>query len=605
MKPPPISDRFIFADEAKLAAQLSCALATPCVYLPVCDGPRMQRPDHEFEVLRRHNAAGRVRAKQAFMVGLPDNAFEALSRSLNSRRNVPCHRISSYTDIVRTTGQQRNRDVLRWGRDRIGVGLLRALRAGQDIMFDDGASPYEWVAAQAGHIVVCEEGEEIAQVIAANYAYALNAGLFLIPEVDKDQAEDLLEAFYKVNDGSGFSPADAQARLIQELLALCGSLPVPDGGSITFVGKLPFGFAYPEHPSTHLFEYPDLGCAVVNGFVAEQPEKPGIGVVVLVDPGTTPAPEIQAAIDLLGPRGAFIRVYQDQAADVRNVSDALEHFPFDLLIIATHCGDSSGYRWTYEFTDSEGRHRTFVVDLAIGVARTDDPNILKVGQYMRYISLDGVDWTDRRAKSELYVGTALHDFNERLRAGPDELKPIQKTTVDRVVGSAAMRMSDSNLLFGQRSMADVGTPIIINNACLSWHMLAGNMMYAGARAYIGTLFPITPFEAAPIVTKLLYEHWDKPLAVALWSAQRDVYGSDARRPYVVAGVFPQRLRVEPADYPERIRRRLAGSLAGWREMLARIDPADSKRLTAVEEIIKVYQRELEHFTELRGDLKKG
>jgi len=184
MKPPPISDRFIFADEAKLAAQLSCALATPCVYLPVCDGPRMQRPDHEFEVLRRHNAAGRVRAKQGFMVGLPDNAFEALSRSLNSRRNVPCHRISSYTDIVRTTGQQRNRDVLRWGRDRIGVGLLRALRAGQDIMFDDGASPYEWVAAQAGHIVVCEEGEEIAQVIAANYAYALNAGLFLIPEVD-------------------------------------------------------------------------------------------------------------------------------------------------------------------------------------------------------------------------------------------------------------------------------------------------------------------------------------------------------------------------------------------------------------------------------------
>jgi hypothetical protein len=164
MKCPRISDRFVFADDAKLATQLSWALSAPGVYFPVCDGPRMQRPDHEYEVLRRHNALGRAPSSQAFMAGLSDIAFEALSRSLNSRRNVPCHRIS---------------------------GLLKALRAGQDIVFDERASPFEWVAFQAGHIVVCEEGEEIAQIIAANYAYALDAGLFLIPEVDKAQADDL------------------------------------------------------------------------------------------------------------------------------------------------------------------------------------------------------------------------------------------------------------------------------------------------------------------------------------------------------------------------------------------------------------------------------
>jgi hypothetical protein len=89
---------------------------------------------------------------------------------------------------------------------------------------------------------------------------------------------------------------------------------------------------------------------------------------------------------------------------------------------------------------------------------------------------------------------------------------------------------------------------------------------------------VTPFEAAPVVTKILDEHWNKPLPVALWSAQRDVYGSDLRRPYVAAGVFPQRLHVERVDYPQRIRKQLAGSLRGWREMLAGIDPADTKRV---------------------------
>jgi hypothetical protein len=31
----------------------------------------MQRPDHRFEVMRRHNAMGRARGKEAFIAGLP------------------------------------------------------------------------------------------------------------------------------------------------------------------------------------------------------------------------------------------------------------------------------------------------------------------------------------------------------------------------------------------------------------------------------------------------------------------------------------------------------------------------------------------------------
>jgi hypothetical protein len=100
MKCPPISDQFIFADDAKLAAQLSCALSQSGLYLPVCDGPRMQRPDREIEVLRRHNAAGRARATTVYMAGLTDDAFDALQRSLNTRRSTPCHRVFSSNDIA-------------------------------------------------------------------------------------------------------------------------------------------------------------------------------------------------------------------------------------------------------------------------------------------------------------------------------------------------------------------------------------------------------------------------------------------------------------------------------------------------------------------------
>ena len=600
MKCPRISANLIFADDARLAAQLSCGLAEPGVYLPVCDGPRMQRPDREIEVLRRHNAAGRARAQNIYAAGLEDIAFDALVKSLNARRTVSCRRVMSSNDIPALIPTVGDVDTLAWGSDRVGVGLLKALRAGQTIAFGDAPSSYEWIPSQSGHIVVCEESEELAQVIAANYAFALDAGLYLIPKVDEDHAEDLLERFYKLQDrGTDTSPEEAQARLRQDLLSLCGSIPVPEGGSVTFIGKLPYGFAYPEHPTTHLFEYPDLGCAVINGFAAEQQRRPAAGVVVLVDPGATPAPEIQSAIDLLEPRHAFIRVYQDRAANVRHVSEMLEHFPYDLLIIATHCGDSSGYRWTHQFKDSEGLDRTVVTDVAVGFARTDDPEILKVGHFFRFVSVDGVDWTDRKAKSQMYVGNVMHDFNRKLDEGPSKFLPVKKENVGRVVGSSAMMMSDSNLLFAQHTIANMGTPIIINNACLSWHRLAANMIFAGARAYIGTLFPVLSSEAAEVATRLLDEHWAKPLPIALWSAQRDVYGSSLRRPYVVSGVFPQYFHIDLADHPERIKRQLISTLKGYRDMLAGAEASnDTKRVTLVKDIVKIFEREVDHFKNL-------
>ena len=280
----------------------------------------------------------------------------------------------------------------------------------------------------------------------------------------------------------------------------------------------------------------------------------------------------------------------------------LEHFPYDFLIIATHCGDSSGYRWTHEFVDSEGLHRTVVTDVAVGFQRTDDPEILKVGHFFRFISVDGVDWADREAKSKLYVGNVIHDFNKRMNEGPTTFKPSRRENVDRVVGSSAMMMSDSNLIFAQRLIANVGTPIVINNACLSWHRLAADMIFAGARAYVGTLFPVLSSEAAEVATKVIRDYWGKPLPIALWSAQRDVYGADLRRPYVVAGVFTQSLRIDPIDFPARIKKRLADTLVEYRDRLTTFERSgDAKRASAVKEIIKIYEREYEHFATMPND----
>lgn len=594
MKCPSLTPALVIADDAQLAAQISCILARPGHYVPVVDGPRMARPDHEAEVIRRNNAAARVNADSVIFAGLRDDAASAMLGRLPAKR---VKRVGAAGDVLALSenGTRLKTPPLVWGRERIGIGLLKALRARTFIEFMDTTSPLERVPSKSGHLVVCEEGEELSEVIAANYAYALRAGLCLIPEVDKGRSEAILERFYSLYDERNVSQTVALDRLRGQLLNLCGDLDIPPAGSVTFItGRLPYGFAFSGTPSTHLFKYPDLGLSIVNGLAAEQPRTKGVNVAVLVDPETTDAPEIAAATKLLPERRIFVRGYRGARANVTDISHMVELFPYDLLLIATHCGDAPGYRWTYEFKDSEGLDRTVVVDLAIGVGHADSDDMVHVTQFMYIRSLDGVDWSDEEKKNSLYIGTAMKDFFERIRAKP-ELEPVAKEDIPRVLSSAALKMFDDNFIALPRSLAGENTPIVINNACASWHRLAETFTFGNARAYIGTLFPVSTTEAHDVVVGVLDKHYGKPLPTALWSAQRKVYGDSIRRPYVITGVYPQRLRVTHRDVPKDIARELARGAMAWRAKLKEAPTDDATKVKAMKEYVEYYERELASF----------
>ncbi len=511
------------------------------------------------------------------------------------RKSFPSHRVQvvqSADDAQAISADEfRTLEPVIWGRDRIGVGLLKALYFGSDIIFEDRPSPIETVQSRSGHFVVVEAGEDLSEVIAANYAFALGAGLCVIPPVPRDVAENLLETFYGAQENPDQSATVTLEYLKQRLRELVGSPPIPDGGSITFVTRdLPFGFAFPAVPSTHLFSYPDFGISVVNGLAAEQPGTRGINLAVVVDPEKTSAPEIEASAKTLANRGVMVRGYRGRNASVREVSDMVELFPYDLLVFATHCGDIDGYRWTYEFIDSEGHSRRLVVDIALGIAATDEPNRVGVTEFMRFHELDGVDWTDPDKEQKLYVGMAIRDFVES-RDG-DKIKPILKETIPRVAGSAALQMNDNIYVPLPQSVANNGTPIIINNSCVSWHELSQRFSFSSARAYVGTLFSVSNIEAAEIATKFLDKHFGKFLPHALWAAQNAVYGQSTRRPYVVTGVYTQRLRVTSQDMQKILVESLTDGLRHWSSRAAEKRPDSETVAKRIQAAVRYYKEEL-------------
>jgi hypothetical protein len=589
---PRFSDAAIVADNAFLAAMLCSRLAKRGEYLTVLEAPRMTRPDAEAEVVTCNNTLARSGARRHFFAGVTAEAKDSLRPYLNANELVD----AAAEDVIAEIDGSLSNGELVWGRSNIAVGLLRALRQNKYLAFSDTGPTQAHECGLNSHLVVIEDGDLLAQVIAANYAWSLGAGICVIPKVSKITGDDILARFYSSSDSTQtFSQQHILRDLAETLRNLVGDAPIPkagSGASVTFITrKLPFGFGFPEIPSTHLFVYPRLGAAIVNGFARQRDRSTGTVVASVVDPKKTDAPEVAKVREALFNRGSLVRTYEGQGASVRSISTMIDWYPYDFLLIATHCGDVGGVRDTYRFTDSSGRERELVVDSAPGIATTDNPDLFKVTVMNVFHSIDGVSWTDPEKDRKVEVGTAIKDWVD-LTTGGKELKPIKKEEIDRVYGSAALAMSDFNYIAMVQNVAGYGNPVIVNNACVSWHELAGRFMYAGASTYIGTLVEVLPWEAEEVIVRSITKHYDKPLAHAIWSAQRETYQGSVRKPYVVTGVYTSQLRPSTVDAPEYVARRILGMMHVLTTPRKR--PLTDFARKELRETLTYYQREFDH-----------
>lgn len=589
---PRLSRTLVIGNDPRLLAQVSSIFNQRKTYLPIIDGPRMQRPDADSEVIRRNNVAARLKPNTIVFAGLPSGIIKQFSKRFPQR----------LVRDVSTIDEAKNLDIdypsladkkFSWGNNRVGLGLLYALRAKQEIELSDHPSDNSMIDGESGHLIACEEGDEFAQVIAANYAYSLDAGLCLIPQLSRKNADSIIEGFYNLYEDNTESPSLVLENFRDELRKLSGLKILQKYRSVTFITrKIPWGFGYPELPTTHLFSYPDLGISVINGILSELAGSPGIRVAVLIDPEKVKAKETSTAIKSLRRRSVFIRGLLSNQATVYKVSKTIELYPYDFLLISSHCGDASGRRLTYQFKDSEGRDRTLVVDEAAGFGRHPQDEKFEVTFFYKFVSLDGVDWNDEEKKKELYVGTAIIDWNKRAHDW-DNLRPVKIESIDRVQWSSALRMYDHNYICVTPSLCPYHSPVILNNACASWHRLAETFIFANARTYIGTLFGVTDVEAQDVANHLLDTHFGKPLAIALWRAQNDTYGKSVRRPYVLVGTHFQRLRTTQIDAPHYIATRLKQSYAAKKHELKSTPPEDEAKIQGIGKELEYLEDEIQ------------
>ena len=536
----------IVGNRPTLVAELSSLFVKPGRYLPVLDGPRMTRPDASNEIIRRINSLAFSQVRQVLLADLPAAERSAMERAWSPR---PCVASDSLEDlIVSLKGVvKRPRAKLAWGQTNLGIGLYLARRGRLELQTTTATSPTTpFISAGTHLLVACEEGEELAQICASNLAFASNASFLVILALSDTERDEWLEQLYAIGEGG-----DATGRFS----AVCNrarsnlpEFPFQHYKQVLFVtGGFPWGIATPECATSHMYRYPDFGRAIVDGIWASQSASRSARNALLIDPQRVEGSEISGIVKALWKKGTLTRVQKGPSASVHRVQTLFDTLPFDIIAISTHAGDAPGERATYEYIDSEGYPRRLTLDHARGFGYDPETKKVFIQEFERFHELDGVDWTDAAAKAKMYVGTAiiswvaLGDILERNKY------KVHSEEIPRVMGSMALQLHDSLWIVMVQGFAAGAAPVILNNACSSWHELGQRLTFAGARAYIGTLFPVTDAEAQEVGRSLFGPKLGQELSHGLWSAQNEVYGSHGRRPYAMVGLPYASIRPNTVD----------------------------------------------------------
>lgn len=555
---PVFESAFIIGDDACLAAEVSSFFNRARHYVPVSDGPRMTRPDWSNEVISRRNSIVKARPAKLLVTGLSEQASAAVTAALPAGSFASVHDRAQAAAELRGIARPSDRE-LHWPSSNLGIGLMLARQSKSTLIIERDADqrPERFVAGGRHALVVCESDEEISHVIAANLASSIGASFLVMPEVAKKVRRDWIEEMYV------FGSPEARRSLTEIADDMRASLPaeVTAAGytEIIFItSDLPWGLAVPECPSSHLYHYPDLGRIISDGIWCANRPRYSARTALLVDPGEVRANDIDVVEAALRRNNTLVRVARGARANVHGMDIASRIVPFDVIVIATHAGEWKGSRATYRYPDAEGRERTLVVDEAVGIGYDPSTDMFPVQFFYSFRSIDGVSWDDEEAKRLLPVGSAISTWvnlpTEERRKHLVDQNPIQ-----RVRGAMALKMSDHIWLLSGHYLAAPAHPVVLNNACSSFHALTLHFLLGGARVYIGAVIPITNAEALEVAQGLFERRFGDQLATALWATQREIYGDQARRPYVHFGLPFARLSRNTIDSTEYLRRELSVS----------------------------------------------
>jgi hypothetical protein len=377
------------------------------------------------------------------------------------------------------------KDMLSCKPKQLVEGLLAAQSSGRRLRVDEGAEllPSEVIRGGAG-ILVLESSGDLHDIAAINYAATFNLDVVLIPPVDRDTIRTLPEVLAKWSrDNSYYGFKEFERKALKHIR----HIDFRRYKFATFFTQgVPYGlFLKNMIPCSHVWRQIDSGIFIATNLTDDQNPR-GFGSSLHFSPQFFPSEETNDVIRIFVENNFVTKALIGGAATTRNLTDFVGYYPYDVLHICSHGGETGGYYVVQTFKDRAGiEHRIEFYE----VVQIDpvDTVMARLTRKMIYHRFDGYKWGSAALREmPQYV---FEDMSQAMRAD-EESKVIRVSVNYPIAFSCSIQCRDGLHQGAFQTLSDLGRPLVFNNTCSSSHELAPIFVNAGARAYIGTLWEV-------------------------------------------------------------------------------------------------------------------
>lgn len=514
-KLPKIENRWVCIStnaQVAFAALVSSYVQESGVYLPVFEFPRIDvpySPSSDFEkdgYLGRimgdraaheiNNCLARIQPESILLLGMSAAEKSYLRVLLPPKKLIEIDTLEELPVRIPFAGP--TGDPVRCRTSQLIEGLLLAKFSQKHLLIDDSAAPLPENHMHGGEVILLIENDrDIHDVAAINYAFAINADVVLVPAIDKHQVRLLprqLQAWSKDKSHHEFEWAKKAASKRLK------GINFPAYKVATFFTKgLPYGlFIKNLSPCSHVMKQLDCGLFIANALLEEHTSS-GCDSALVFSPESFSSEETQDVCKILDNNDYTVTQLLGKNATVKKLANYGGYFPYDIMHICAHGGETDGYFVVQEFTDRDGKPHTFDYYEVVGFHPAGG-EMVQVHRKAIFKSFDGFPWMSAPLKS-----LPRYIFEDMKALRQDRENNVKRVAFNSPIAlSCHIQCSDSIHQGHFHCLAGFGHPVIFNNTCSSSHEIAMTFIHAGARCYIGTLWSIGN-ETAKRAAKVFYE----------------------------------------------------------------------------------------------------
>jgi hypothetical protein len=564
-------------DSAVVSALISSYFNQPGIYFIVLTFPDLEiaykpgsslREDDDYfaqtmgahAALRINNAIARLHPTKIFLAGMNEAQKSYIRARIPERFIIELDNIQDIERMLASVSNSPGETVFCRSSEII-QGLAVAKYANKRLSIDEAApSPNAQRTHRGAGLVLIENNGTSDEVVAVNYAFSIGADIALVKPFERSDLHPLQKLIYEWKiKGSDFAYQQLRRALIERTDGI-------NFYNYQFATFFTLGFPYGMLlnnmiPFTHVFIHPGCDLFIVNNIGSEL--FPGTtGSALVFSPRLFEREETDGVIRILEQNSYLVRVLLGKRATVNALAHYGEYFPYDLMHICSHGGETDGYYVIQEFLDRTGQMHKLEYEEIVGFSPADEGTVAVVRKIL-FRQFDGFPWMSEELKKlPKYV---FDDMAKALPIRKDGATSTKRNRVDTPIYASCHIECTDSIHQGQfHSLACNSHPIIFNNTCSSWYEIAITFIAAGARAYLGTIWRVDNFVARE-AAKVFYEQLlsQENLLDAFYEMTRAIQPVKYRNIYLYWGLHFSKIKSPMRKPDQEVFNVLVASLIEW------------------------------------------